>query len=667
MNEKAPRHRVQYRSDIQVLRAIAVISVVLYHTGSPLFSGGFVGVDIFFVISGYLISGLLLCELEHLSSIDFPAFYARRMRRLLPAFLIVFLFCIAVIAFDYAPIFQKQYLNSGLYALLYSSNILFALNEQDYLGHDIGVDPFLHTWSLSVEEQFYLVWPVFLLLLFKISILAGNRFVILLGIVFAGTASFLASILLLEEYQPWVFFGSPFRIWEFALGALAFQLYSSTIRWNSSFSNACILVGLLLVLLPVFLYSRETPFPGSYALIPTIGTFLLLSAGKSANSLISRHLLENRILVKLGDLSYSWYLWHWPIQIFLLRQGSAAGFVATSAAPLLSLALAYLTYLTVEQKTRFLPFLYNAHRNTFAIGLLSVAFGVILTKSVLFNLTVEQSDLDKTVQLATSNLPIVYSDKCHLNYTEYEFGECSYGKQQSSQTIFLIGDSHAAHWFPAFEKLSLETGYRLVSLTKSACPTFITRLQRSGTHTRYRACEKWREKVIARTALEQPDIIVISNSAYYPEIQDNTSAWQAGLKNFIARISSATTRLFILQDIPRPNTAIPQRLSDASWRGETGKSACAFRKNHEREDILLNLYLSVQSSFPNLEVIRTDNFFCIRDVCEAVDNNGVIVYRDGHHMTTEKSLSLSPLLKTRILNPLYSRGWLQQHQTVHYN
>ena len=319
--------RPPFRADIEGLRAVAILLVVAYHAGTPGFSGGYVGVDVFFVLSGYLISWLLVQEIERTGTVSLLSFYGRRARRLLPGLAVVLVVTMAASALIYAPYEHRFLANTAAATAGYFSNLYFARAAIDYHGPAAVINPFLHTWSLSVEEQFYLVWPWLVLfgsgVLWKRQDHRAGKFRLLLWMMIAAAASFALSLYLTSVRPTAAFFLSPTRAWEFAFGAIGFLLpvnvasaklpvkmrdsYLSLINHRVGFAGW---VGLAGIILAGIMFDSTTPFPGVAALLPTVSTVLVLRAAKG--SLISRF-LSIRPLTEIGRLSYSWYLWHWPV------------------------------------------------------------------------------------------------------------------------------------------------------------------------------------------------------------------------------------------------------------------------------------------------------------------------------------------------------------------
>ena len=351
--------------------------VLLFHAGVPFLEGGYIGVDVFFVISGYLITRMLVLEKEKHGRINLLAFYARRIRRLLPAASVT-LACTALVIFIlYSPVEQSQLIRPLFSAIVYLSNLWFAFQATDYLGQSVHLNPYLHTWSLSVEEQFYLFWPLLILLLpFKNNTTQNvSKLILLVGSVFV--LSLISSLIMGGISQPWAFFASPFRAWEFATGALAFCIEHRKRPLPATISQLGVTVGICAILLAGIFYDKSTPFPGFYALVPTLGTLLVLIGGHQENWFIAFSKIP--WIRWLGDTSYSLYLWHWPliaIPLSLLGDLTIGERVVCVS---LALILGTLSYQYIENPIRFNKSLSRSTIKGLALGVALTFFGVSLT------------------------------------------------------------------------------------------------------------------------------------------------------------------------------------------------------------------------------------------------------------------------------------------------
>ncbi|WP_175597197.1 acyltransferase family protein, partial [Peristeroidobacter soli] len=365
----------QFREDTEGLRAIAVLSVVIFHFGVKTLSGGFVGVDVFFVISGYLISGLLLAELERTGSIDLWRFYGRRARRLLPVSLLVTVVTLVTASFLLAPAEQLFATKGALASSLYASNFYFMTLLADYFAPESASNPFLHTWSRSVEEQFYLIWPTLLLIVWRwrptVRVMAGT-----IGAL--SVLSFALCLWLSYRKQDWAFYASPTRAWEFGIGALC--ALKPVTDWARRFRGAALLgwLGLAGLIATFFGLTEEARFPGWIALVPVAATAAVLVSGASGQSGSPATLLKLPVMQWLGKHSYSLYLWHWPIVVYATILNVEDPLQRIFVCSVLTLACAAAGFKLLEHPVRASTWL--AARPMRSVGLgatLTIAGGVI--------------------------------------------------------------------------------------------------------------------------------------------------------------------------------------------------------------------------------------------------------------------------------------------------
>ena len=348
---RAADSRDGFRPDLEGLRAVAVVLVLLYHAAVPGFAGGYVGVDVFFVLSGFLITGLLLREVRRTGTISLPTFYARRARRLLPASALVLLVTIVASAFMLPPLRVPDVAGDTASAALYVSNMRFAFQATDYLQAELAPSPVLHFWSLSVEEQFYLFWPAIVLLVARGRADPGRRIGIAAGAI--AIVSFGMSLWLTQANQPWAFFSLPTRAWELGLGAFLAIGATQLARIPERPGAVLAWVGLAMVALSGVVLSTGTPFPGVAALLPTVGSALVIAGGFRQAPFAPGRWLSLAIPRFLGRISYSLYLWHWPVLILpAVALDTKLPWWARGALVLVSIGLAAATQRWVENPLR---------------------------------------------------------------------------------------------------------------------------------------------------------------------------------------------------------------------------------------------------------------------------------------------------------------------------
>jgi peptidoglycan/LPS O-acetylase OafA/YrhL len=601
---------------IQALRALAASLVVLFH--AKLSPGGFIGVDIFYVISGYLITGIIIKEIGETGTFKYRNFYLRRAKRLLPASLGI-LALTAVFAWLVLPATVRTNLGKDvLAASLYVSNYLFAFWENDYQNLNATPSPVIHYWSLAVEEQFYIFWPIIIFSLWKF----GKRRAVAVGVFTITIASFLFSLYLTNVNPIWAFYSLPTRAWELGIGALLLFLPRNLLSTKSIPSSLMVWSGAVLLITSVVIFSERTPFPGYNALLPTLGTAILI-AGIAAWPPILNDLSRLRIVQWLGEISYPFYLWHWPLLVLpSTRFGRELTLIERLFFIGLTALAADLTHRLIEKPISKRQFSSVTVMRASTIGTAAcslIAVGILLSDQGAIPI-----GKGRSVSIATVLAkPQVYQDGCHANYGEIVSGECAYGDLSSNKIIVLYGDSHAAQWFPALEKLAKESEFKLVSLTKSACPAPEVRKVQSGAY-KNADCFKWRENSIKRMRELKPAAIILSGYQNFSVPEDfgsRTDWWAQGQRIAFQNLRGISPKLIYISDTPHPSRDIPNCL--ASDGGET----CD--QNEKSDPRISGGFIKVDPT----------PWLCT-DKCPAVVN-GVVAYRDASHISVDMSKSLS--------------------------
>ena len=653
-----------FRPDIQGLRALAVLFVVFYHARLPFFSGGYIGVDVFFVISGYLISGLLMREVERDGRIDLLKFYARRIRRLLPAALVVLVATVVAARIWLSPLEQIELAPSVLFSALYASNLLFAFKATDYLAGDVHSNLLLHTWSLSVEEQFYLMWPAVILLgaYFGMKMRGRSSAPIRTGALVSMVSVCVLSLGLalwtMKVSQPWAFFGSPMRAWEFAAGGLAFMLTPYVARRLSDrVKDALVALGFAVTLGAVLFFDDRTPFPGLAALVPVVGTVLMIVAGTGRG--LMTWWLGTPIMQTIGNVSYSLYLWHWPVLLLFPLVGPLRGLGARVTGLVVSFVLAWATYHLVENRVRFSPFLAPSPMRSVALG---ICLTVIGTGSALALRTTARVALASPEQAkymhVRDDLPSIYKDGCHQSVRKEAVPGCVYGDPAGRQTVVVFGDSHAAQWFPAFDRIARQNGWKLISLTKSACPSVWVTPFRPELGRRYDECERWRAMAAQRIARERPALLILANSSDHVQISQREvngkasrgiepEQWRDGMRATLAKLGPSVGSIVILRDTPFPGFDVPTCLSKAAWKGENALAACSFDRRQALNGNVFALERQAAEGLANVSVIDLSDSLCTSSTCAPL-LAGALAYRDDHHLTVGASRGLASALLERL-------------------
>ena len=605
---------------IQGLRALAALLVTIFH--AKLLPGGFIGVDIFYVISGYLITGLILREIESTGRLDLPTFYQRRIKRLLPTSVFV-LFVTAIVGFFVLPVITRDALGRDLFAAAtYISNYLFAWWENDYQNLDATPSPFIHYWSLAVEEQFYVIWPIFLLFLSRY----GKR-AIFSGIAITTFLSLLLSIYQTQTSPIWAFYSLPTRAWELGFGALL--LFVPETFWKKRFIPWFGVIGILVA---SFRFDETTAFPGINALLPVVSTAVLIgSISKWPRAF--NDLSNNRISQWLGAISYPLYLWHWPA---LVLPSSALGrelrIRERILCIVLTIVLAHFTSKYIEQPIRHKK-VSGRKIYLFFVGttVMSLIAGLVITSTSSSMIKVKGTDYSFNF-VDVMQKPAVYGDDCHSNYGENESGECAYGDLNSSTTIVLYGDSHAAQWFPTLLELANERNFKLISLTKSACPSVDVSRADQGAYKNI-DCETWRDKSVARIKQIRPAAVILSNFQHFTPPRgypDENKWWTDGQKRLLTSLRGSSDHLIYISDTPRPIRDIPNCLASRDVK------SC---NTTERTPVKV---------IKGFETIDPAPWLCSK-YCPAIQD-GYVVYRDASHISVAAALALKPQLEAALIS-----------------
>ncbi|MBD3940127.1 acyltransferase [Microbacterium sp. NEAU-LLC] len=645
-----------YRADIQGLRAIAVGSVLLYHAGVPLLPGGYVGVDIFFVISGFLITSHLLEQLRANGRVRFGQFYARRARRILPAAFVVLLLTVAAALVWYPPLLMKDVWAAAVATALYVPNYFFVLADSDYLAESSNPSLFQHYWSLGVEEQFYLLWPALLALVWVAVRSRRALICVLVGIV---AASFAACVWLTSAAQPWAFFSLPARAWELGVGGLAAVLLQQRRRVVAErWAPIVGWTGIAGVAASIVLFSSETTFPGVAAALPVLGTAAVIVAGETRGG--PTRLLSARAVVLIGTISYSLYLVHWPALV--LPDALVPGPLPLWATLLIALACvpaAWLLYRFVEDPVRRAPVLTRRRARVTLIGAVagslaclgaaSAAYAVVDTRSlhdaraasgtVITELPsgtdFVPDNLAPDLRDARDSLPEVYDDGCMRGIAATDARGCRYGDPDSPR-IVLFGDSHAAQWFPALQRFAEAAGYSIEVQTKSSCPAADIETLRRGAP--YPQCAKWRDAVIDRINADPPALVVMATytgAEVAPGTANDQKAWDAAYGLTLDALHAPTAVIADTPDLREdPAPCLSAHLSDAGACGQP--RAIALSGEARKAEVSATAARGV----PLLDL---DGYLCDAEQCPPILGN-TLVYRDSHHLTAAISADLSGVL-----------------------
>ena len=634
-----------FRSDIEGLRGIAVLLVVACHCGISWCAGGFVGVDVFFVLSGYLITGLLVQELRKTSTLDLARFYARRARRLLPAATLTLLCTLAAAALIAAPqevVFASR---AARAAAAYMSNLFFDRNAADYFAPDVESNPFLHTWSLGIEEQFYLFWPALVLL--GLGFARSTK--ALLAMLAALTLGSLAACVLATAAAPtFAFYELPARAWEFGVGGLFALKPAGAPRLPPRVWIGLGWLGLAAVLACGYLLSGGPGFPGWAALVPVLGTATALAAGAELPHRGIGALLDSKPLQYVGARSYSWYLWHWPFLVFavcLLPGISLAGKVAVATGSLLAAAL---TFAAVERPVRQNGYLIARPVLSLALaGVATVASFGIATLALRFGDRLANEPAVQAVTVAVADIADMPRDRCVSLGRSEAVASCAFGDTSSAVTVALFGDSHAIQWFNPLQAVAKGAGWRLVTFVKSGCAaTEIAGRNGAGLTD---LCRTWRTAAIRRILELRPAVVFVATFTSYLGRQpaDERAASLDGLTRAMAHTFRQFTgeglRVVAIRDSPAAPFDVPTCLARSALHAWYAAASCDFARAPALDPAVFAAEQAGARGLRGVEFLDLTDSICRGADCPAI-RDGRVVYRDDSHLAGAFTTSLAPAM-----------------------
>ena len=694
------------RTDIQGLRALAVSLVLVYHLVPDSLSGGFIGVDVFFVISGYLITLHLLGNIPT-NGRGLVDFWSRRVRRLLPASLLV-LGATLLASRLFAP--ETQWANTAEQtraAALYFLNWVLAGDAVDYLAAGEAASPVQHFWSLAVEEQFYLLWPVLILLLGLLARRLGreNRLhVILGGLVLVVGASLAYSVHITGSSPAEAYFVTPARIWELGVGAILATVVllvptqqdghrhrAPSQGMRPSVAVPLAWAGLAAIAFSAATYSSETPFPGWQAAVPVLGTAAVIAAQSTSGSGSPGTLFSLPPVQWLGDVSYSVYLWHWPL-VVILPQATGHSLTAVDRIAIVAatLGLAWLTKLHVEDRFRTASWALPRPK-PFAVAAMAMALVVAGSAGQLYEVdqlaaqsrtslerglsgqipcfgaaaldnpkacpAVSYDDLVPRPLDAASDKSDAYATQkatgtdCWSYYPGFPLKTCSFGRPQSTTNVILTGNSHAGQWLPALQRIADQENFRITTYLASECAVADLR-QEFDTEAQSTACRRWVDRTTQKVIELKPDLVVMTNRISAPaegrSRAASTDLYTAGYKTVLDAWVAAGIPVLVLRDTPYPGDSIPdcvaQKQDDyADCDGPLSKWAAPKADKAAVSDV----------DDPDVRFLDLTQHICGPKTCQAV-TGGVITYFDASHLTATYATTVSPYLRGPISEMLRS-------------
>jgi peptidoglycan/LPS O-acetylase OafA/YrhL len=669
----APGDR-RFRPDVEGLRAVAIVLVVLYHGGLKALSGGYVGVDVFFVISGFVITGLLLRERAGSARTSFLSFYGRRSRRIIPAATLVIVVSVIATYVVLGAIYGNPTAVDGRWTAVFLANFHFSSVGTNYLDQTQPPSPLLNFWSLAVEEQFYLVYPALFVALAVLGRKASFRVRLGIGLVVVIAASFTLSVLQTNSDPTGAYF-SPFtRAWELALGALVAVATPWLLRTPRVLSGVVTWLGLGAIAFSAVAFGADTAYPGSLVAIPVLGAALVIAGGMAAPRWAAESVLGLSAPRWVGRISYSLYLWHWPILIIAADEAGKTSlpFEQNVVWLLLALVLSVGTYTLVENPIR--------HARVLSRGLAPIALGAVFIAATLavssVALSSEESKVPRPVPpVSASELAILLRRAPEvrtlpadlmpsLAEAHQDWGgppsacspgidqtsildSCIFGDTSGSHTMVIYGDSHAGMWFDALNVIAKQARWRLVDLWKGECPAdslpykVPPELGKPGTP--YVACKQWQRWALGRINNLKPDLLVLSQDGRLNQISKpfTFQQWAQGLATTFHRIHLPKSRVVVLGNIPFLPDNPPECLSrhSANIQACSGPLGGSYLTgyNHVEEEVAHSV---------GARYINVVPWFC-STVCTGVVGH-YEVYFDQAHVAATYTYVLEGVLKNAL-------------------
>lgn len=680
----AAPERAGVRPEIQALRALAVLSVLVFHLWPTRLPGGFVGVDVFFVVSGFLITAHLLREHSRTGTIALGRFWARRARRLLPASMLVLLVTAAGVYLFVPAARWPQFGGEIIASALYGENWALALQAVDYMALSNVKSPTQHFWTLGVEEQFYIVWPLLLLLIAALAPRLGRlrHRAMALGIGVVVVASLLHSILFTAANQSMAYFFTSTRVWEFGLGALlsiALARRATTFR-NAGVATVASWLGFAMILAAVLLFGPETPFPSYTALLPVIGTCLVIAAGSPSSRFSPRAAMSLRPVQFVGDVSYGVYLWHWPLIVllpFLLLRDLSA--VEKIAVLLGSIALGWLSKVLVEDPIRtgrvsagLRPgWVFAAVAAVMAV-VIAVALPLALWRPtpvpepgaapadcVGAEALHDDACGDPVTAPLIADLSSFSADnppadvlECEVSAQADAVRRCDFG-DEGAPRVAILGDSHATRWVESLRDVSADAGWATSTFLISGCPAFVDALV--GTAWGYpetaENCRRLSTDAVAQVEADPSvDVVLLTNRTrlYIAPEGERTGLTEDAVAATISRLEDAGKTVVVLEDPPEMNAVPPQGGGSAAdcLSRATAPTDCTL----PRSEAAFEDPLAAAATATGVPLLSLNDAFCDAERCYA-RAGGLVAYSDDNHVTRSYAASARGLLAAQ-LNPV---------------
>ncbi len=639
-----------YRPDIDGLRAIAVLAVVFYHSGFNVVSGGYVGVDIFFVISGFLITTIIVRELAD-GKFSIVGFYERRMRRILPASVVTVAACLIAGYFILGTRDLGNLAHSAIANSLFLSNIFFYL-QTGYFDASADLKPLLHTWSLSLEEQYYVVTPLLLMLVARFFNQRHLLFVVPIAIL-----SFAACVYLTNVNQPAAFYLLTTRGWELLIGSILAIAAIPRIS-SEAVMRFLALIGLALILFSMFMFDEQTAFPGAYAALPTLGTAILIYTGRSGSTLVNRA-LSIRPMVFVGLISYSLYLWHWPIIVFSkYLKATALNHVESVVMLLAMFAISVLSWRYVEIPFRRKHLAASRKKLFYA----SLGATVVLIVASLLE-TGEVVDMQWRRWRSCENVEERLSEGESL---------CVIGEAGGEPSFLLWGDSHSRAMNSALDVSAQRIGRTGYVASMPGCPP-LQGIERAGRTT----CYEFNEKMLSFIN-QNPGIDTIVLAAHWVGVAEGTrykesdrertvfvdllagqdqpqqtlaELLQTGLHRTIQTLLENGREIIVVGPVPEVGQDVPaaNHIAKVTNRDVNAMIAPTTEEFEDRNEKVFSILAGVEKDF-GLPVPMPSNILCDETICAVALENGTSLYHDDDHLSTIGARYVSEIFDAILAN-----------------
>jgi peptidoglycan/LPS O-acetylase OafA/YrhL len=664
-----PDRNRTFRPDIEGLRAIAVLLVLLDHAGLAQVSGGYVGVDVFFVLSGFLITGLLLKEVRETGGISIGHFYARRARRLLPAATLVLIVTVLLSYEVFGQLRANRVAEDARWTALFASNFRSIQQGTDYLGAQQEPSPLQHYWSLAVEEQFYLVWPLLILLLATVAKGIPVRLKLGVALTLIIGASFAYSVHLTAVDRTTAYFSPLPRASELAAGALLAVVSPWLLKAPRMAGVVTSWAGVALILWAAVTFDAHTVFPGAAIAVPVAGALLAVAGGSIAPGGGAEVLLARSPMQWTGKMSYGIYLWHWPV--ILLAAGYAGRDLSVEEKLLLylpAIAIASVTFSAIEDPIRGAKLL--RQRPAFAsvglgVALVAASVGTVSAMMGAHQLAGEKTDAQIVIEVPSTEGVLravsagadvtdwpeqpqrvtneAYNDTCDVTRRDTTSTLCEFGNLDSDRTVVIFGDSHAAMWIPALDRIGQKYDWNVIQLTKPGCVAPDLQIWSNSLGREYAECDQWRDWAVGQIAEIEPDVLLLTSAGKGIYLADGgkptqdglDDAWREGLGATLDAVTPHAARVVVIGDMAYP----AQPGIDCLTEHTGDVSAC----NTPVEKAVLAEHNQIEqetAAAHGAEYVDIIPWFCTQGTCPAVIG-GLTVHRDAMHINENYAVFLS--------------------------